>query len=170
MKRALPPWVTPNSAWSRTGVLLASCCLAAIVAGVAHADGPPVPDLFRPYGVAQTAGSNIAPEEQPVVAFLHDTNCGVGQTLIALPDIDTPPADVGKTVYALDVLADGDGPGQRPGCGHPGDPVTLYFPALHALATPKPLFAAETARVDVEVGAPLPFSLQTALLANDGTP
>ena len=134
----------------------------------ALADGPPTPNFFRPYGTVQSEGSNIAPEAQPVVAFVRDTNCGSSLTFVALPADGTPQDDVGKTVYALDVLADGTNGGERAGCGRPGDAVTLYFPLLHAFASPQPSFVAGTLRVDAEIGAALPSQVRLGVIGSDG--
>jgi hypothetical protein len=87
---------------------------------------------------------------------------------VALPDDGTPQDDVGKTVYALDVLADGTDGGERIGCGRAIDPVALYFPLLHRFATPQPPFAAGTSRVDIELGTALPSQVRLAAVGSDG--
>jgi hypothetical protein len=148
--------------------LLVSLSVAAAAVSTALADGPPVPDFFRPYGLVQSGGANIFPETQPVVAFVRDTNCGSGATFVALPADGTPASDVGKTVFALNVLADGTGGGERRGCGRVNDPVMLYFPVLHALATPKPKFVVGTVRIDVAVGAVLGSQARLGAIGADG--
>lgn len=117
----------------------------------AGAVDPPRPDFFWPYGIVQVDGANVSPPEQPVVAFMGGTACGSAMTKVALAGQDVPPGDVGKTVYVVDVLADGPGPGQRVGCGRVGQPVTLYFPASGRIASFHPTFQVGGLRVDIEL-------------------
>jgi hypothetical protein len=107
---------------------------------------------------------------QPVVAFVHDTNCGAGSTSVAEAGDGVPASDAGKTVYVLDVLADGPGAFQRTGCGRPGDVVRLYLPLLHAFLLPPSTFHQGFQRLDTTPGVPLGFQVRTPLTAADGTP
>ena len=124
----------------RVPALLVLGCVAMATASQATAVDPPQPDFFWPYGRVQVGRANLAPSEQPVVALIGGIVCGSATTRIATPGPDTPAEDAGKTVYVVDVLADGSGPGQRPGCGHVGSPVTLYFPGSGRIAGHHPTF------------------------------
>ena len=68
------------------------------------------------------------------------------------------------------MLADGTGEGDRPGCGHIGDPVTLYFPALGRIAGFHPTFQVGGLRVDVDLTQSLGQRQSLGFLASDGTP
>lgn len=134
----------------------------------ARAADPPQPDFFWPYGTVQVAGENLAPETQPVLALVNGKVCGEATTLIATPGPGVPPGDVGKTVYVIDVLADGGSTGQRAGCGNPGDSVMLYFPLSSRIALQQLSFFAGGQRADIELGVELQYRLQGPMLANDG--
>jgi hypothetical protein len=142
---------------------------AALGAGTAFGQNPPQPDFFWPYGKVQLAGSNIEPQQQTVIGLVNGRACGEATTLVAAPGPGVPAGDVGKTVYVVDVLADGSNAGQRPGCGHPGDLVHLYFVGSHRLAAQQAFFAAGGQRFDVELGPELSFRLTTPVLASDGS-
>uniref|UniRef100_UPI00332CC1B7 hypothetical protein n=1 Tax=Pseudoalteromonas sp. 5-MNA-CIBAN-0065 TaxID=3140421 RepID=UPI00332CC1B7 len=87
---------------------------------------------------------------QPVIAIVRGRACGEGTTTVATE----PPADAGKTVYVLQVLADGPEAGQRPGCGRDGDVAMLYFPAAGRIALEQPLFqTGQTVRADLTLTA-----------------
>jgi hypothetical protein len=87
---------------------------------------------------------------------------------VATATADTPASDIGKTVYVIDVLADGSGPGQRPGCGRAGDPVLFWFPTLGALATQQPTFQPGESRLDLTADHPLPNRLTLLSVSTDG--
>lgn len=110
--------------------VLASSFLAFAVVSAVSAAGPPQPDFAWPYGKVQQDGANITPGVQRVIALVNGKACGEGMTLVAQAGPGVPAGDVGKTVYVVDVLADGTSPGQRVGCGHPGDIISLYFPGF----------------------------------------
>ncbi len=147
---------------------------AAAVVGLAlvavHADGPPQPDFFWPYGTVQIDGANIEPAEQPVIAFVNGKSCGDAFTKVAPEGPDTPEGDAGKTVYVVDVLADGTNPGDRAGCGRAGDPVSFYFPPIGRMAAQQPLFTAGSARVDLDLSVELANRLVAPMAASDGAP
>jgi hypothetical protein len=151
------------------GGLLAAGVLAAALFEAARADDPPAPDFFWPYGRAQIDGQNISPPSQTVLAYVNGRQCGQATTLIAPPADGTPPGDVNRTVYVIDVLADGSSAGQRPGCGHAGDPVTLYFAGSRRVAIQQPLFKQGGERWDVDLGPELSFHVTGAMLAGDGS-
>lgn len=132
------------------------------------AQAPPAPTFFWPYGKVQVVGANLSPAVQPVIAFVNGKACGNDTTLIAAAAEGTPPGDVGKTVYTIDVLASGPAAGERPGCGNPGDPVTLYFPRT-GVAVQQPAFHQGGQRVDLDIVQQMGFRLRTPLMAADGS-
>jgi len=136
----------------------------------AQASSPPLPDFYWPYGRVQDAGANLAPEVQPLFTMVNGRVCGVAETTVAAAAPGIPAADTGKTVYVVDVAADGTGPGQFPGCGRPGDTVVFYFPLAARLAVEQPAFQQGGARVDLELGPALSFRLLAPLPASDGVP
>jgi hypothetical protein len=148
-----------------TVLVLASLAFGA---GSALGQNPPQPDFFWPYGTVQLGGSNIEPAQQTVIGLVNGRACGEATTLVAAAGPGVPVSDVGKTVYVVDVLADGPNAGQRPGCGHPGDQVLLYFAGSHRLAAQQAFFAVGGQRLDVELGPELLFRLTTPVLARDG--
>ncbi len=151
-------------------VLPAGLLVAALVfTAVSEAQEPPgPPDFAWPYGIVEADGANLDPAVQPVVALVNGKACGEGMTQVAAAGPGTPASDVGRTVYVVDVLADGSRPGQRPGCGSPGLPIRLWFPAVRRFALQEPSFAPGGQRVDVELGPVLPFRLSALLAASDG--
>lgn len=149
--------------------LLGGVLLAAGIVGAAHAADPPAPDFFWPYGRALVGGQNISPVSQTVIAFVNGRQCGQATTLVAQPADGTPPGDVNRTVYVVDVLADGAGAGQLPGCGHAGDPVTLYFSGSKRVALQQPIFKQGGERWDLDLGPELSFQVSAAMLAGDGS-
>lgn len=161
-----------HATWRRKrllAALLASSLLGGAALTSVLADSPPAPDFFWPYGRVQLNGTNISPEVQPVIAFVNGKACGFAQTQVAQPVPDTPPGDIGKTVYVVDVLADGNAQGERPGCGHTGDAVVLYFPLIHRIAGQQPSFRQGGLRVDLDLGPALSYQLSAPMLAGDGT-
>ena len=90
-----------------------------------------------------------------------------GETLVATAGDNVPPSDVGKTVYKIDILADGTRVDQRAGCGHTGDSVTLYFPVLRRFATPNLTFHQGGERVDVTLAGTLPYRLISPGVSKD---
>ena len=145
--------------------------LASVAFGASSAFGqnPPQPDFFWPYGTVQLGGSNIEPQQQTVIGVINGRACGEATTLVAGAGPGVPVGDAGKTVYVVDVLADGTNGGQRTGCGRPGDPVLLYFVGSHRLATQQAFFSAGGQRLDVELGPEMFFRLTTPVLASDGS-
>lgn len=152
------------------GLLVLLSAVFAAALGDAVAQGPPQPDFYWPYGTVSIEGENIEPAVQPVLAIVNGRVCGSGATTIANAGPDVPPTDVGRTVYVLDVLADGTNAGQAPGCGTPGDLVTLYFPESQRVAFERPLFRQGPERVDLNLGPILTSRLQTPMLAADALP
>lgn len=149
--------------------LAGAALLAAGVVGGAHAADPPAPDFFWPYGRVSVGGQNISPVSQTVIAFVNGRQCGHATTLVAQPADGTPPGDVNRTVYVVDVLADGTGAGELAGCGHAGDPVTLYFSGSKRVALQQPIFKQGGERWDLDLGPELSFRVSAAMLAGDGS-
>jgi len=149
--------------------VLVSLFLGIAALSLAGAQSPPQPDFFWPYGTVLLGAENILPAQQPVIGLVNGKACGESTTFIATDAPGVPEGDVGKTVYVVDILADGSGPGHRPGCGTPGAPVTLYFPESHRLSQQAPGFIAGGQRVDVSLGPELIYRLQGPMLASDGT-
>jgi hypothetical protein len=141
---------------------------AALLTTTALAADPGVPDFFWPYGRVLVNGANLSPTAQPVVALVNGKVCGFAETKVATAEPGTPAEDVGKTVYVIDVLADGPGAGQRPGCGHPGDPVTLYFPGSHLIADVQPTFQQGPLRLDLNLTRSLTARLFGGMVSADG--
>ena len=159
------------AAFSGRGIataLVAFLVLVVAPARVAFADSPPAPDFYWPYGKVQIFGGNLSPSAQPAIAFVNGKACGTAQVIVAPPAEGTPIGDVGRTVYVIDVLADGTGIGQRPGCGRPGDPVTLYFPKS-GIAVQQPPFKQGGQRIDLDIGVRTIYRLQAPLMAADGS-
>ncbi len=146
------------------GVLLASVCAAVGLGAVAFAQMPPAPDFFWPYGVARSGGMSVPPG-QPIIAFIRGLSCGVDQTKIATAG--PPDSDIGKTVYVIEIAADGSGPAQRPGCGRAGDPVLFYLPAQHLTAIQQPAFHQGQERVDLDFENQLRFQARAPQVAGD---
>lgn len=146
------------------GALLASVLGAIVLGSAALAQTPPAPDFFWPYGLARSGGVSV-PAGQPVIAFVGATSCGVDQTKIATAG--PPDSDIGKTVYVIEVAANGTGPAQRTGCGRAGDPVIFYLPAMHLLATRQQPFHQGQERVDLDFDNQLRFRARTPQLASD---
>ena len=151
---------------------IATALLAVLLVGIisarpAQAQTPPAPDFYWPFGKVQVFGGNLSPSVQPVIAFVNGKACGTAQVSVAPQADGTPLGDVGRTVYVIDVLADGTGIGQRPGCGRPGDVVTLYFPKS-GIALQRPLFRQGGQRVDLDIGIQTIYRLQAPMMAADG--
>jgi len=161
--------MTPSRSRRLFGGLLASSFLAASVVAGANAADPPTPDFFWPYGRVLLNGQNISPTSQTVVAFVNGHACGEDTTLVAQAAEGTPAEDVNRTVYVVDVLADGSGAGQRPGCGHLGDPVTLYFSGSRRVAQQQPLFQQGGRRHDITLGPELSHRVTSPMLSGDGS-
>lgn len=142
--------------------------LASVAFGArwAAAADPPQPDFFWPYGRVTLEGGPVAAGEV-LVALIDGKACGDATTKVAEPGPGVPAEDEGATVYVVDVLADGDGPGRRPGCGREGDLVMLYFAGSRRIAVQEPAFAAGPRRVDVELGPELAYQSHGAMVASD---
>ncbi len=148
---------------------LAGAALVACTAGgVAFAQTPPQPDFFWPYGTIQQSGANLVPEEQSLLAFVRGAACGATRTLVGTAGPGTPAGDVGKTVYAIDVLADGPGSGQREGCGRDGDPVLFYLPEISRVSEQKPAFHQGDERVNLTMDVVLGVRLVLPVVSDDG--
>ena len=159
--------------FTRTRALTGAGGLVAIATfgSLAVAQSPPSPPTFTYlYGQALVGGENLSPENQPVVAFVNGRSCGGGtaQTFVATEGQDVPVEDVGRTVYVIDVLADGTNNYERAGCGHPGDPILLYFPMSGRMASTQPLFQAGPLRADVDLGVALPQRASIPQVTSDG--
>lgn len=150
-------------------MLPASLLLALPVVSVAHADNPPAPDFYWPYGQARMGGASLNPSIQPIIAFVRGQSCGYAQTSVAVAGQNVPASDIGKTVYVVDISANGTSPGERPGCGQAGDPVLLYLPALHRTALQQPQFHQGNERVDLDFDNALPYQRYSPQLASDRT-
>jgi len=155
---------------SRRGLLTfaVSAAVALAVLSSASADSPPIPDFYWPYGKVLVNGSNLIPFQQAVVGIVNGRACGVDKTLVASASPNTPADDVGRTVYVVNVLADGSASGQRTGCGHPGDAVTLYFPESHRIGLSQGTFQPGGQRVDLNLGPELTFRVPLPLASSDG--
>lgn len=151
-------------ALASAGIFGAALCVSVAAQGLP----PGPPDYFWPYGRVSVDGADVAPAQQPVVGIVRGRVCGIGETLVATAGPNVPPGDVGRTVYRVDILADGTRADQRPGCGRPGDPVMLYFPALRRFAVQQPTFVAGGQRVDLELGPVLPHRVINPMAAKDG--
>ncbi len=149
--------------------MLVLAFLAIVGFRTASAVDPPQPDFFWPYGRVSLDGQNAEPSEQTVIGLIRGRACGEATTKVAEAGAGVPLADVGATVYVVDILAAGDQTGQRTGCGEAGDPVMLYFVGSRRIAVQQPLFAAGSQRVDVDLGPELAFQLVGAMVAGDGT-
>lgn len=155
--------------------LLATFGAGGIVAALgwtafAQAQSPPGPPTFAYlYGRVTLNGANVSPEMQPVVAFVNGNSCGgaPAQTFVATDGDDVPDQDIGATVYVVDVLAGGAATYEREGCGHAGDPVILYFPAVGRMAAAQPLFQAGPIRADIELDIALQFRASLPQVATD---
>ncbi len=157
-----------RKAWALAGVLAFS--LLAASAAPALGQSPPAPDFFWPYGRVQANGANIEPAQQTVIGIVNGRACGEGTTQVPAAGPGVPAGDVGKTVYVVDILANGTNTGQRPGCGTPGAVVLLYFAGSHRLATQQTVFTPGSQRFDVDLGPELSFRLVAPVLAGDGAP
>jgi hypothetical protein len=105
-----------------------------------------------------------------VIAFVNGQSCGApANTLVAVEGDDVPEEDVGRTVYVIDVLANGANNYEREGCGQPGDAIMLYFPASGRASSEQPLFQAGPSRVDLELDVMLGHRVGLPSLASDGT-
>jgi hypothetical protein len=151
------------------GMLLASSLLAVSATTVTRADNPPAPDFYWPYGIARASGANLDPTTQTVIAFVRGKSCGDVQTKVALAGPNVPTSDVGKTVYVVDIAANGGSAGERPGCGQSGDPVLFYLPGMHRTALQQPTFHQGNERVDLDFDNRLPYQLRAPQVASDRT-
>lgn len=158
-------WHAPV-AWAVAGALAFSLVAGAAAPALARTTG--APDFAWPYGRVQAAGGNVSPIEQPVIALVNGRACGEGSTKLAQAGTGVPAGDVGKTVYVVDVLADGTNPGQRPGCGTAGATIRLYFPVSRRIASQQAAFAPGPQRFDVDLGPELGFRLAAPVVAGDG--
>ncbi len=147
----------------------ASLLGGAFFAANVSAQAPGPPDFFLIYGQVQVNGANISPEVQPVIAYVNGKVCGQGETLVATEGENVPESEIGKTVYRIDVRADGTRVDQTPGCGRSGDKVTLYFPSIQRFGAQEPTFKTGSERVDIALGGALQYRLVSPLVARDGS-
>lgn len=142
------------------------------VGGVRAQDPVPgPPDDNYVYGQVLASGENISPAEQTIIAFVNGIACGWVQTKVATDHPDNPPADVGKTVYAVAVRADGSYSPQKPGCGKAGDLIRFYLPEAHRFATQTAVFTAgdptsTNKRADLSMDIDLGQTLTIPLIAH----
>ncbi|MFN0145531.1 MAG: hypothetical protein ACKVT1_03395 [Dehalococcoidia bacterium] len=108
--------------------------------------------------------ANIDPPEQPIIALVNGVACGLARTKVAAAGPEVPAADVGKTVYVVDILADA----ARRGCGRPGDAVTFYLPAERRIAAQRPLFRIGGERIDLDLTVELTNQVPFPMTASDG--
>jgi len=129
---------------------------------------PSAPDFTTVFGPVQLDSQNILPNEQPVIAFVNGRSCGTDTTQVAA-DVPSNEPDIGKTVYAVDVLADGTGFSQLPECGADGDTITFYFPALHRVANETSTFTGVGfKREELTLDSELIFRFPVPLVTADG--
>ncbi len=147
-----------------TGAAIVVALGAFAVAGAVDPGPPGIP--FMAYGQVQVSGANISPEVQKVIVFVNGVECGTAMTKVATAGAGTPAEEVGKTVYVIDVLADGGTAyGSKAGCGRPGDLVTFYFPAIHRVATQHPAWQTGARRENLELGVALTNRLVVAAVS-----
>lgn len=160
-----------STVWPR--VLIASAASILIALFASHSsqaqNPPPIPDFTTAFGQVQLDGANVSPSAQTVIAFLNGHACGWGSTQVATDHPDNPPGDVGKTVYDVDVRADGSGIFQIPGCGTQNAAISFYFPESGRMAAEQTTFAgAGFVRVDLSLDTALSHRLRAQLTASDG--
>ncbi|MEX0782745.1 MAG: hypothetical protein WD557_08850 [Dehalococcoidia bacterium] len=150
---------------------MAAVAASFAVVALVHAQSPPgAPTFAYVYGRVLLGGENLIPDTQPVIAFVNGKACGgtPTNTLVASEGDDVKPEDVGRTVYVIDVLADGTNTYERLGCGRPGDPILLYFPAAGRTSSVQPLFQSGPLRADLELDIALSQRAGIPQLAADG--
>ena len=162
---------------ARWGAAVAAA--VALMGVLAHGAGaqnpvPGPPDDNYVYGQVLAGGANITPAEQTIIAFVNGIACGWDQTRVATDHPDNPPADVGKTVYAVAVRGDGTGPAQKPGCGKGGDLIRFYLPEIRKFATQTAVFTtgdptSTNKRADLSMDIDLANALTIPLIASDKT-
>ncbi|OAI43099.1 hypothetical protein AYO38_02690 [bacterium SCGC AG-212-C10] len=143
---------------------------AAVSGAIAQAQGTPGhPDAYVPYGQVQTGAGNISPPVQTILAIVNGKVCGMDQTLIATAGPGTPEEEVGKTVYSIEVKAEGPNVFDIPGCGKPGDTVVFYLPVLGRLADQRvPFKSAVIERANLTFTTVLPHRVINPSAAKDG--
>ena len=151
--------------------MIAAASAAIGWAALAGAQSPPgAPTFAYLYGQVLVGGENVAPESQPVIAFVNGISCGGAPTttLVATEGDDVPEEDIGRTVYVIDVLANGTNNYERTGCGEPGLPIMLYLPAIGRMSSQQPLFQSGPIRADLELDIALTQRAGIPQLAADG--
>jgi hypothetical protein len=153
-------------------LLIAFAAFAAVVAfrGIASGIEPPpsAPDFTTVFGPVQMDGQNLSPNEQVVIAMVNGLSCGNDVTKVASDDPSNAP-DIGKTVYAISVLADGAGFSQAPGCGTNGDAISFYFPELRRFALETSTFTGVGfKRQELTLGPELTQRQAIPLVTSDG--
>ncbi len=159
-------------AYVQTALLITLAVIAAVFAFrgvVSGAEPPGPPDFTVVFGPVQLDGQNISPNEQVVIAIVNGLSCGNAVTQVASDDPTNAP-DIGKTVYALNVFADGAGLSQAPGCGSNGDIISFYFPEQRRLAVETATFTGigSPSRKGLTLGPELTFRQSVPLVSSDG--
>ncbi len=149
----------------RMGALaaLAASLFVALGAGRAavRAQDPPLPDFAYRYGrVSPAANLDLQPAIGPSVALVQGRACGEGVTLVAPTGSGE---DTGHTVYTLRIESNA----AVPGCGQPGQPFTIWFPAARRMAEAAGPWFTGSARMDVVAARELPFALAVPSVARD---
>jgi hypothetical protein len=152
-----------------TVVVIALVALLGLLAfrGVASGTVPPTPpDFSTVFGPVQLDGQNLQTSEQTLIAMVNGQACGHTATQVASDDPSNEP-DIGKTVFAVNVMANGSGFSQVPGCGTNGDIIHFYLPEEHRLATETSVFSGvgfqrQELTLDAELVNRLPVPLVTA--------
>lgn len=150
---------------------LATTAVAGAVCSLALALAQPSPPTFAYlYGQVLVGGQNISPQTQPVIAFVNGKSCTgtPTTTFVATEGDDIPEEDVGRTVYVIDVLADGSALYERPGCGQAGDPIIFWFPEIGRMPSTRPLFQPGPTRADLELDVHLAYRGVVPELASEG--
>ena len=142
---------------------LAASLFVALAIGIAsaRAQDPPLPVFAYRYGrAAVSPGQDLQPPTGHVVAIVRGRGCGEGVTLVAPPGSGE---DTGHTVYTVQAESDA----VDPGCGVPGEPITLWFPTARRMADAIGPWFSGSARMDATAGRELPFGSVLPSVARD---
>lgn len=156
------------------GAFAGAIVAAGLIAGVTLGQGIPGPPNFALfYGTVQDNDENIVPAEQTMLAIVNGQVCGSARTSVAEDVPENSPEFIGKTVFTINVMADGDGAFQRPGCGNDGDSVRFYFPEVGRFAEQTGTFAPVEGgplEANLTLGPELSARLSVPLIARDTSP
>lgn len=134
---------------------------SAIGLSAARAQDPPLPGFAYRYGrVAAAPGVDLQPATGHVVAFVRGRGCGEGITLAAPPGSGE---DTGHTVYTVQAESDAI----DPGCGIPGEPITLWFPTARRMADALGPWFSGSARMDAIAARDMPYGSVLPSVASD---